>query len=56
MTTQEWDAHERKYCDRCKYRRRCPVVEVMRIQPNDQTAGSILRDGKCTQFKYGEGK
>lgn len=56
MKSTEWDLHERRYCNRCSFKRRCPVVGVMRVQPNDQTVNSILRDGKCTQFKYQEKK
>lgn len=54
VTTAEWDAHKRMYCICCEFRRLCPVVNVMRIQLNDQTARAILRDGKCTQFKEDE--
>lgn len=53
MTPQEWDAHEKKYCNRCHYRRKCSAKSVMRQHPNDKQANRIFdRLGYCSQYDY----
>lgn len=55
MTPEQWDRHERTYCERCEHNRKgrnaCPVKAILHNNPNDAQALKITRRlGFCSQF------
>lgn len=55
MTPEQWDRHEREWCDRCVNdrggRMACPVKTVLHNNPNDEQALKLTRRlGHCSQF------
>ena len=52
MNTVEWDAHERYYCDTCRYGHKCAIRRVMHDNPADTQMQPVFRRlGHCSQWQ-----
>ena len=55
MTPEQWDRHERDWCDHCVNdrggRMACPIKTTLHDHPDDEQASKCLRRrGRCSQF------
>ena len=55
MTSEEFDRHDREYCESCKYnrpRRSCMIRNYMLKDPSDQMLAPVFRRlGRCSQYE-----